>query len=124
MPRRRSAERGEGNLGCIVWTLVLAIGIMIAWKAVPAKVASSELYDFMDELAKFSASQSTAEDLEKRILERAGELNIQIERKQIQVQLGRERVRMEVQYTIPLEFPGYTYNWNFHQVLDRPIFIV
>lgn len=31
---------------------------------------------------------------------------------------------MEVEYTIPVEFPGYTYQWNFHHKLDRPIFIV
>ena len=39
MPRRRSVERGEGNLGCIVWLILLTIGVMIAWKAVPVKIA-------------------------------------------------------------------------------------
>lgn len=124
MPRRRSAERGEGNLGCILWVLLLAIGVLIAWKAVPAKVKSAELYDFMDEMAKFSAAGSTKEELEKRIMGRAGELGIPLEKRNLQIQLQRERIRIEVKYTLPLEFPGYTYNWEVHQTLDRQIFIV
>ena len=42
----------------------------------------------------------------------------------IEIDLSRERVRMRVRYTIPVEFPGYTYQWHFRQKLDRTIFIV
>ena len=38
--RRRNAERGEGNLGCILWLVVLGLAVMIAWKAIPVKVAA------------------------------------------------------------------------------------
>jgi len=123
MPRRKS-ERGEGNLGCIVWLLILAIGGLIAFKAVPAKMKSAEFYDFMDEMAKFSAAGSTRESLEKAILARAAEMDVPLEKKNLIINLQRERIRIEVQYTLPLEFPGYTYYWNVHQVLDRQIFLV
>jgi hypothetical protein len=122
MPRR--SERGEGNLGCILWLLALALAVMIAWKAVPVKLQSTELYDYMDELAKFSAAQVPPDQLKKRILDRAAQLQIPLTKENVRVQRNGDRIYMEVEYTIPVEFPGYTYQWNFHQKLDRPIFIV
>ena len=122
MPRR--SERGEGNLGCILWLLALGLAILIAWKAVPVKLQSTELYDYMDELAKFSAAQVPPDQLKKRILDRAAQLQIPLTKENVKVQRNGDRIYMEVEYTIPVEFPGYTYQWNFHQKLDRPIFIV
>lgn len=122
MPRR--SERGEGNLGCILWLLALGLAILIAWKAVPVKLQSTELYDYMDELAKFSAAQVPPDQLKKRILDRAAQLQIPLRKENVRVQRNGDRIYMEVEYTIPVEFPGYTYQWNFHQKLDRPIFIV
>lgn len=122
MPRR--SERGEGNLGCILWLLGLGLAVLIAWKAVPVKLQSTELYDYMDELAKFSAAQVPPDQLRKRILERAAQLQIPLTKENTRVERNGDRIYMEVEYTIPVEFPGYTYLWNFHQKLDRPIFIV
>ena len=122
--RRRTAERGEGNLGCILWVLVLAVAVLIAWKAIPVKVNSSELADYLDELARFNAARESAEDLQARILTRANELNLPVTKEGVTIQLSRDRVRMIVDYTVPVNFPGYTYNWHFHHELDRPIFIV
>ena len=122
MPRR--SERGEGNLGCILWLLALGLAVLIAWKAVPVKLQSTELYDYMDELAKFSAANVPPDQLKKRILDRAAQLQIPLQKENVRVQRNGDRIYMEVEYTIPVEFPGYTYQWNFHQKLDRPIFIV
>ena len=122
MPRR--SERGEGNLGCILWLLALGLAVLIAWKAVPVKLQSTELYDYMDELAKFSAAQIPPDQLKKRILDRAAQLQIPLSKENVRVQRNGDRIYMEIEYTIPVEFPGYTYQWNFHQKLDRPIFIV
>ncbi len=123
MPRWRR-ERGEGNLGCILWLLALGLALLIAWKAVPVKMQSAELYDFMDELAKFGAARTTPENLEKQILARAKQLNIPIDKKDINVSRNGDRIFMVVEYTIPVEFPGYTYQWHFRHKLDRPIFII
>ena len=123
MPRRKS-ERGEGNLGCILWLVALGIAILIAWKAVPVKMQSTELYDFMDETAKFRAERTPPEELEKQIVDRAKQLNIPLDKKNVKVERKGDRIYIEVEYTIPVEFPGYTYQWHFRQTLDRPIFII
>jgi hypothetical protein len=122
MPRR--SERGEGNLGCILWLLAFGLAALIAWKAVPVKLKSAELYDYMDELAKFGAARTPPQDLEKQILDRARQLEIPLTKDAVKVERKGDRVYMEVEYTLPVELPGYTYQWHFRQTLDRPIFII
>ncbi|MGH9363422.1 MAG: hypothetical protein ACRD2T_16050, partial [Thermoanaerobaculia bacterium] len=99
---RKSAQRGEGNLGCIAWLLVFAVALLIAWKAIPVKIQSAELYDFMVELTKFSASMSP-EELEKRILERAKELELPLDKEHVHVVREGDRIKMEAHYTVPLD---------------------
>lgn len=122
--RRRNAERGEGNLGCIVWLLVLGLAVMICVKAVPVKIASAEMYDYMDEVARSTGVNTTAEEVKKAILQRAADLKLPVNKDQVTVVREGDRLKMRAEYTVPLEFPGYTYNWHFVHELDRPIFIV
>jgi hypothetical protein len=123
MPRR-NAEKGEGNLGCILWVVLLAIGLLLAWKMIPVKVNSAELYDYMDELARFSAGKEPPEEIKKKLLSRARELHLPLDKEHVSVVRDGDRITMSVEYTVPVEFPGYTYNWHFKHELDRPIFIV
>ena len=78
----------------------------------------------MDELAKFSAARTPPDELAKEIVIRAKQLDIPLEKKDVKVERDGDRIFMELDYTVPVEFPGYTYQWHFHQKLDRPIFIV
>jgi hypothetical protein len=124
MPRRRTAQSGEGNLGCIIWALVLGLAILISWKMIPVKVNSAELADYMVEVAQFQSAQKTPEEIKKMILLRASELNIPLAKENVTIVRAGDRIRMTVDYTVPVDFPGYTYNWHFRHELDRPIFIV
>lgn len=122
MPRR--SERGEGNLGCILWLVALTISITIAWKAIPVKMKSAEMYDFLDDRAKFAALSTPPEELEKQILERAKQLEIPLRKEDVKVERRTDRIYMEIEYTLPVELPGYTYQWHFRQTLDRPVFLI
>lgn len=121
MGRARS-QSGEGKLGCVLWTLLVLVGALIAWKAIPVKIASSQLYDFMVEQAKWSANADPLV-IEKRLVSKASELNLPVDPKKVKVERIGDHIRMRVTYTVPLEFPGYTYNWNFDHQLDRDIYI-
>jgi hypothetical protein len=121
---RRSAERGESNLGCIIWVVVLAIAVLISWKMIPVKMSSAEMADYMVEVAQFQSANRPPEELKKLLLNRAGELGIPLVKENVTVVRTGDRIRMTVDYTIPVDFPGYTYNWHFRHEVDRPIFIV
>jgi len=122
--RRRIAERGEGNLGCILWLLVLGLAVMISVKAIPVKIASAELYDFMDEVARTAGVNTTAEDVKKAILQRAADLKLPLDKDHVTVERVGDLLRMRAEYTVPVEFPGYTYQWHFLHEMERPIFVV
>lgn len=119
----RGRERGEGNLGCILWALLLIVAVVIALEAVPVKIQSAELYDFMLEQARLHPGD-TAETIRNRILARAKELEIPLSKKDLKVSRSRDRIRIEASYTLPVELPGYTYLWDFHHEIDRPIFYI
>jgi hypothetical protein len=121
---RRTAERGDSKLGCIVWLALLAIAVLISWKMIPVKVNSAELADYMVEVAQFQSARKPPEELKAMILARASELNIPLDKQNVTVVRTGDRIRMSVEYTVPVDFPGYTYNWHFRHELDRPIFIV
>ncbi len=114
--------RGDSKLGCILWLAVLAVFVLIAVKAVPVKLAATELYDYMDEQARF-AGRASPEALKARILRRAKELELPVENKNISVERRGGTVRMRCTFTVPVEFPGYTYNWDFDLLVDRKVFL-
>lgn len=116
-------RRGEGKIGCILWSALLVAFVAICWKVIPIKLRSSELYDFMEEQAMF-AGRSKADAIKKRIINRAIELDLPVKKKDITVQRRAGRIRMKCTYTVPVEFPGYTYQWHFEHIVDRPVFVV
>lgn len=119
---RRLRASGEGKLGCILWLLLFAAAGLIAWKMIPVKIASSQLYDYMEDEAKFSAG-NTVEVLEKRILDKALELDLPVKKEDIKVEKVGDNIKMRAVFNVPIEFPGYTYVWHFDHQLNRPIYI-
>lgn len=115
-------QSGQGKIGCALWILAFIVAGMVAFKMIPVKVKTSELHTYMVDQAKW-ASHQTAENLEKSILGKARELGLPLDEKGVEVVKSRDRVRMEAVYTVPVEFPGYTYYWQFHDMVDRNIYI-
>ncbi len=117
----KSRERGDSNLGCIVWLLVLVLVGMVLWKVIPVKIHNAELYDYMVELTKF-AGNSHVEDIKKKILLKARELELPVTDKQVVIEKTREKIRIRCFYTVPVELPGYTWEMEVDHDIDRPIF--
>lgn len=118
---RKLSQAGDGKIGCIVWAVLLLLAGLIAWKAIPVKIATSELYDFMVEQAKWGATTPT-DTIAKMIHEKARELNLPLDPKNVKVDRAGDKLRMRATFTVPLEFPGKTYNWDFDLQVERTIF--
>jgi hypothetical protein len=116
-------QSGQGKIGCVLWILAFAICALVAFKMVPIKIKSAELHDFMVDQAKWT-SRRTGEQVAKAVLQKAQELDLPVAEDDVRVVIERERIKMDVSYTVPVEFPGYTYQWRFHHAVDRPIFII
>ena len=119
---RKRGERGEGNLGCIFWVLLLGVVVLVSLKVVPVKVNSAEMYDFMEEQAKFAAN-NTPTQIQKAILDKAAVLRIPLDKEHVKVERVGDNIRLEASYTVPVDFYVMTWNWHFDHQIDRPIFI-
>jgi len=119
---KRGVETGDGKIGCIIWLLIVLVVALVGWKAIPVKIASSELYDFMVEQAKWAVNMSN-DDLKKAIFNESKRLDLPVAIERITVSKEAGRVKMRAQFTVPLDFPGYVYNWDFDLQVERPIFI-
>jgi len=116
-------RHGQGKIGCVIWVLVLVVFFTACWKIIPVKIKTAELYDFMEEQAQ-RATRSTPEAVKKNVLARAKDLGLPVEPKDVTVQRRGGRVVITARYTIPIEFPGYTYVIEVNHVVDRPVFLV
>jgi hypothetical protein len=124
MARTRWA-RGAGNIGCLLWLVVIVLVGHILWKVVPVKIRTSTFYDSMQEQASFGSIKSLPA-IEWEILRRAEELKIPVTKENLKVTRARNSVTVEAHYTITIDLFGgaYKYVWKFDQVVERPTFAV
>ncbi len=114
-------EKGEGQAGCLVGLIVLAIGIFIAWKMIPVKVKAAEVRQVVVDEAK-SAGTHNDDRIKGAILSKARENNLPITEDNIKIRRAAGEITVEVNYVVPIEFPGYTYQWRISHVAQNPIF--
>ncbi|MEM1202035.1 MAG: hypothetical protein AAGN66_02275 [Acidobacteriota bacterium] len=113
--------KGEGKLGCIIYVLLtFAIGFS-AYKFVPLQVAKMELTDYMKEIALHNPRKK-ADWFERRIKDRAEDLGLPVERKNIKVKKGK-RIVIDVNYTVIVDLLITDYAWNVKIHMDREIFL-
>ena len=118
---RNRRERGEGQFGCLVGLVLLLVAAMIAYKMIPVKVKSADLRDTVQDYAK-SAGQFTDKAIAEAVLAKAKTLALPVTEDDIEVERAAGQIRVEVAYTVPVKFPGYTYQWKFRHKAENPIF--
>jgi hypothetical protein len=119
--QRNRRERGEGQIGCLIGLVVLLIAALIAYKMIPVKVKSAEMRDIVQDSARAAGTMSDGA-IRQAVLHKGQQLGLPIAENNIEVERARGEIRVEVKYTVPVVFPGYTYNWNFHHKAQNPIF--
>ena len=119
----RNHESGKGAAGCLIALLLVVIVGMIAYKAIPARIAVAELQDYCEEQAeRASLSGFTDENIAKSIHRKAQELKLPVQAEDIKVQRDGGQVYIDVAYVVPLSFPGYTYRWEVTHDVERVLF--
>lgn len=118
---RNRRERGEGQFGCLVGLALLLLAGLIAYKMIPIKVKAAEMRDVVVDEAK-SAGQHTNKEMTAAILLKAEQLEFPLGEENVVIKRAANTVRVDVDYTVPVEFPGYTYQWKFHHSQENPIF--
>jgi hypothetical protein len=118
---RNRRERGEGQLGCLVGLVILALAVFVAWKMVPIKVKAAEVRGVVVDEAK-SAGTHSDKVIMGNILSKAHEDNFPLTEDNVKISRGGGNITIDVNYVVPVEFPGYTYQWHFNHTATNPIF--
>ncbi|MGB8477003.1 MAG: hypothetical protein WCE61_23235 [Candidatus Acidiferrum sp.] len=112
--RRRNAQRGGSRLKAMLFTVVLILGIYVAFKTVPAFVAEYELADKMQEQARFAVVNRYTEDqIRDNIYHDVQELEIPAKRDDIKVSATQQIVKISVDYTVPVDLFFYSTQIHF-----------
>lgn len=119
---RRFGTRGEGRAGCIFWISLAVIVALVAFEVIPIKIATMQLEDHMKELA-MTQPRKGQDWFEKKIRERADELDLEIPKEQVKVRKKPNRIIMEVKFTKRIVVLGFDYDWDIEINLDRDLFL-
>ena len=119
--RKRRRERGESNAGCLFGLIILAVAIFVAYKMIPAKVKAADLKQTITDEAKMAGAHSN-EVIMKQILSRARENNLPVTEDNVKISREHSEITVEVNYDVPIDFPGKTWMWHQHIVAQNPIF--
>jgi hypothetical protein len=119
----RRGEAGEGRTGTFFALIVLGVGIYLGMKFVPVMINVYAFRDYLDEQAKFAALPHHDDEMVKNnILHKARELDLPVGAKDVLVERSSSRIDIRANYTVPVVTPVYTYNWEFHEAIDAPLF--
>ena len=118
---RNRRERGEGQFGCLVGLVIVALAGLIAYRMIPVKIKAAELRDEIVDEAK-SAGQHDNKAIRRNILSKAEKLGLPLADEDLTISRKAAEITIDATYTVPVEFPGYTYEWNFHHHTENPIF--
>lgn len=110
----KKAQRGEGRLKAIIYTVILAAGIFAAFKLVPLYVANYQLKDKISEQARFAVVNRYTDDQIRDILFKTiQDLDIPAKREDIKIEQTRTGLTISVNYTVPVDFKVYKTEINF-----------
>jgi hypothetical protein len=119
--RTRTGERGEGQMGCVSGLIVVALVGFIAFKVVPVKVATAELRQEIIDQARAAGNRDESR-IRYRILKKAEDLDLPLTDKNLRIRRSSEHIKIEAEYVVPVEFPGYTWMWSQKHVAENPLF--
>jgi hypothetical protein len=118
----RRGERGEGRMGTMFALAVLAVLIYLGFKVIPVMINTYAFRDFMEQEARFAALRNKDEELRKRLVVKAQELDLPVDAKSVRMNRSPSHFDVQITYTVPIETPLYTYQWVFQESARAPLF--
>jgi len=109
----RASESGQSRLKSLLTLAAIAALIYVAIRTVPIYVNNYELEDYMRQLAiQASAVRTPAAEIQQSVLAKALDLHLPVSADQIKVEADRGNIKIEVDYTVPVDLRAYT--WVLH----------
>ncbi|HBB87219.1 MAG TPA: hypothetical protein DC047_06355 [Blastocatellia bacterium] len=119
----RTAERGSARLKFILVMAVIGVLIYIGYMVLPVLYQAYLFKDLMQHDVDVASSQGyPATWVKDQLVKSAPEFGVPAEAVISPLQRDN-RIEVSVQYVIPIEFPGYTYQYNFDHTVKSTAFL-
>ena len=123
MKTHRSDERGGAQLRFLFVMVFLGATAYAGYLYVPVAYQAYAQKDFMQHVVDVAVAQGYKDSwVTDQLMKNASEYNIPADAIITPV-LRDNRVEVRVQYTKPIEFPGYTYNYEFDYTVKSSAFL-
>lgn len=123
MGTRRATERGSANLKFLIVMLILGAGAYAAYLYIPVAYNAYAFKDLMQHYVNVaSAEGKTPAVVAKHLIENFGDYGIPEDAVVTPVKRDN-RLEIRVQFVKPIEFPGYTYNYEFDETVKSTAFL-
>ena len=118
--RIRDTQRGSSKFSSIMMLLVLGAMAFAAFKVVPAYFANYQLQDSMTTEARFAlVNRKAASDVQDDIWKKVQELGIPAKKDDVQVTTEQGFVKIDVNYTVPVDLIILQHDISFHDQADN-----
>jgi hypothetical protein len=123
MRTRRSTEGGSANVKFLVVMAIIGACVYAAYLYVPIAYQAHTFKELMQHYVDVASAEGqkpewVAEQLVKNFPE------YEIPKDAVVTHAKRDsRIEVRVQFTKPVEFPGYTYNYEFDQTVKSTAFL-
>ncbi|MBP7148048.1 MAG: hypothetical protein KBD01_10915 [Acidobacteria bacterium] len=116
-----SDERGAGRIGVLIWTAIMALGLFVGFRAIPVRMAVLQLHDYADERVQFAAASThfSQEKVIKEVLDKAHELQIPLDKKQIKLEVRPAEVRLRMQHRVEVDLKFYLWVWEYDKTFEH-----
>jgi hypothetical protein len=101
---------------------IIGIAAFLGVKIIPVRVTAYQFRDFLDEECRFAAVRGTDAEVAKRILEKAKELDIPLEKKKLSLERTRSSMTIAASYEQPIDLKLTTYVYRFDHTYKAPLF--
>jgi len=108
------SDSGAGRLKTIFVLLVLGAIAYVAIKTIPVYVSSYEVHDYIRQLAiKASVERVKPEAIQDQVTAHAVEKDLPVTRDNVKVTINGGKVRIDMDYTVPVDLRVYTLSLHF-----------
>jgi hypothetical protein len=109
------AERGAGHLKAIIFTLILASLIYVAFKVAPPMINEYQFQDGLQDIARFaSVNRDSNEKIRDAILKEAKKDDVPVQAEDLKIEGAGGNIRISADYSVTADLGVYQWTLNFH----------
>lgn len=117
-----TSEKGEGRVGFMITLIIVGVAIFLGVKVIPVRIAAYEFRDVLREEARYGAVRNSDDVVTKRIMDKAVELEIPLDKKNLKVSRTPTQMVITANYEQPIDLKVTTYVYRFNETEKAPLF--